>query len=106
MKRSFWAAAARQAAFYALLLAIWQLLFNLKFWPQYLFPSPGQVSETLVAGFADRSFLIGLAVSLRRLLWGYGISIVFGTSLGLVIGKVRVLDETLGGFFVGLQTLP
>ncbi|HTL70551.1 MAG TPA: ABC transporter permease, partial [Candidatus Eisenbacteria bacterium] len=105
LKKRLWAA-VRQAAFYAILLSVWQLLFNLKFWPQYLFPSPGQVAETLAAGFADRSLLIALAVSLRRLVCGYGISIVFGTLLGLVIGKVRVLDETLGGFFVGLQTLP
>lgn len=45
-------------------------------------------------------------MTLRRLLIGYGISVVFGVLIGLVIGKVRVLDETLGGFFVGIQTLP
>lgn len=97
---------ARQLAFYGLLLGIWQLLFNSKLWPQYLFPSPEQVLGTLADGFKDKSFLIGIAVSLKRILIGYGISVVFGVLLGLVIGKIRVLDETVGGFFVGLQTLP
>lgn len=96
----------RQLVFYALLVSLWQFLFSLKLWPQYLFPSPLQVGETLLNGFRDKSFLIGVAVSLRRLLVGYGISVIFGVSLGLLIGKVKVLDETVGGFFVGLQTLP
>ncbi|MCG3177243.1 MAG: putative aliphatic sulfonates transport permease protein SsuC [Candidatus Omnitrophica bacterium] len=98
--------ALTQAVFYGLLLAVWQTLFELKLWPQYLFPSPGQVGSALAYGFADNSLPIGILVSLKRLLIGYGISIVFGVMLGLVIGKVRLLDETVGGFMVGLQTLP
>ncbi len=96
----------KQVVFYALLLALWQLLFNLKLWPHYLFPSPGQVFETLLEGFKNKTLLIGIGVSLRRLVFGYAISVVFGTILGLLIGKIKLLDETLGGFFVGLQTLP
>ncbi len=96
----------RQIIFYSLLIGLWQFLFSLKLWPQYLFPSPGQVLETLGAGIADRSLLIGIAISMKRLIVGYGLSIIFGIILGLLIGKVRVLDETVGGFFVGLQTLP
>ena len=96
----------RQIVFYALLIALWQILFSLKFWPQYLFPSPQMVLETLAEGFKNKSFLFGIGVSMKRLLIGYGISVIFGTALGLVIGKYKVLDETVGGFFVGLQTLP
>ena len=97
---------ARQATFYFLLLAVWEFFFKLRIWPQYLFPSPEQVFETLVDGFKNKTFLFGIGVSLRRLVVGYAISVFFGTLLGLVIGKVKVLDETVGGFFVGLQTLP
>jgi NitT/TauT family transport system permease protein len=97
---------SRQVVFYALLLGLWQVLFNLKIWPQYLFPSPGQVFETLVNGFRDKSFLIGIAISMKRIFLGYGISVVFGVVLGLLIGKVKALDETVGGFLVGMQTLP
>ena len=96
----------RQIVFYALLLALWQVLFSMKIWPQYLFPSPEQVLETLIDGFKNKTFLIGIGVSLRRLAIGYGISIVLGMTLGLLIGKFKLLDETVGGFFAGLQTLP
>lgn len=96
----------RQIAFYALLVALWQFLFSLKLWPQYLFPSPAQVLDTLKEGFANKSFVFGIGVSMRRLLAGYVISVVFGVLLGLLIGKFKTLDETVGGFVVGLQTLP
>ena len=96
----------KQAVFYALLLGVWQFLFSLRVWPRYLFPSPGDVWQTLTAGFADKSFLMAIGISMKRILIGYSISVVFGTLIGLVIGKVKFLDETVGGFFVGLQTLP
>lgn len=97
---------ARQIIFYTVLIGLWKLLFFLKLWPPYLFPSPEQVLETLAEGFNNKTFLIGIGVSLRRLFLGYGISVLFGILLGLLIGKYKVLDETVGGFFMGLQTLP
>ena len=96
----------RQIVFYSLLVALWQFLFSMKLWPQYIFPSPGQVLETLADGFKNNTFFFAIGVSLRRLLIGYSISIFFGTILGLLIGKLKFLDETVGGFFMGLQTLP
>ena len=58
---------ARQVVFYGLLVALWKLLFWMKLWPQYLFPSPEQVLETLAAGLEDLYILgqppEGLAVT-------------------------------------------
>ena len=96
----------RQIAFYVFLLTLWQLLFSLKLWPQYLFPSPGQVFETLAEGFTNRAFLTAVTTSLRRLIAGYGISALCGVALGLFIGRRKWLEETIGSFLVGLQTLP
>jgi NitT/TauT family transport system permease protein len=96
----------KQFIFYAILVFLWQFLFSLKLWPQYLFPSPGQVLQTLGEGFKNASFLFAIGISMKRLLIGYGISVLFGTAFGLLIGKVKTLDETIGGFLVGLQTLP
>ncbi len=97
---------SRQLIFYALLIALWQFLFSLRLWPKYLFPSPEQVLETLGEGFRNKTFFIAIYVSLKRLLIGYSISVFFGMGLGLLIGKIKFLDETIGGFLVGLQTLP
>ena len=96
----------RQITFYLLLVALWQFLFSLKLWPSHQFPSPAQVIETLYEGFSNKTFSTAIAVSLQRLFVGYGISVFLGVALGLVIGKIKILDETIGGFFFGLQTLP
>ena len=98
--------AARLLVFYAGLLGVWSLLAELKIWPPYLFPTPWGVGEALYAGFQDHSFLIAIAVSMRRVLIGYAISVVLGLLLGLGVASSRFLEETMGGLLVSLQSLP
>lgn len=97
---------SRKLAFFGGLVAIWQVLALLNVWPEYLFPSPLAVAERLVAGFADGTFLIGIGVSMARVVAGYLISVVIGLPLGLLVGRVRLFDETVGSLLAGLQTLP
>ncbi|OHB96789.1 MAG: sulfate ABC transporter permease [Planctomycetes bacterium RIFCSPHIGHO2_12_39_6] len=92
--------------FYILLVGIWELLYRLGIWPAYVLPSVVSVCKTLIHGFHDQTFLIGIAVSMKRIAIGYGISIVIGILLGLLIGRVRIFEETLGSLISGLQTLP
>ncbi|HXA86458.1 MAG TPA: ABC transporter permease [Candidatus Dormibacteraeota bacterium] len=96
----------KHAIFYAALLGSWSLLAALKIWPPYLLPAPKGVMEALYAGFQDHSFWIAIAVSMRRVLIGYGISVVAGTVLGLGVASNKFLEETMGGLLVSLQSLP
>ncbi len=97
---------SRRLIFFGALIAGWGLLALLKLWPEYLFPSPLAVGERLVSGFADGTFLIGIGVSMARVVVGYVISLALGLPLGLLVGRVRVFDETVGSLLAGLQTLP
>ncbi|MEW6144649.1 MAG: ABC transporter permease [Thermodesulfobacteriota bacterium] len=92
--------------FYLLLVAVWEGVAALKLWPSYLFPSPLSVLRSLIAGFQDNSFTIGILESMKRVLIGYGLSIVGGVLIGLAIGRVKVLDETVGTIVLGFQALP
>lgn len=92
--------------FYIILFLLWEGLVLLKFWPEYIFPSPIKVFKTMIAGLQDLTFLIAIGISLRRILIGYGISILFGGSLGLLMSKFKSIDDTLCGLILGLQTLP
>ncbi|MGH7891861.1 MAG: ABC transporter permease [Thermodesulfobacteriota bacterium] len=92
--------------FYLLIIAIWEGVAALKLWPSYLFPSPLGVLSSLVAGFQDNSFTIGILVSMKRVLIGYGLSVAGGLLIGLAIGRVKVLDETVGTIVLGFQALP
>ena len=98
--------AARYIIFYGALLGLWMLLAKLKLWPPYLFPTPSGVWEELRGGFEDHSYWIAIAVSMKRVVIGYAISIVLGMILGLGISSNKFLEETMGGLLVSLQSLP
>jgi NitT/TauT family transport system permease protein len=97
---------ARQLAFYAAVVALWQLICELRIWPPYLFPSPLSVLASLQTGFSDRTFLIGMGISLKRIALGYGLSVLLGIVLGFLIATSEFVEATLGGVVLSLQSLP
>jgi NitT/TauT family transport system permease protein len=97
---------AEKLLFLLALLVVWQVLFKLRFWPPYLFPSPWSVFEALKYGVQDGSILAAVAVSMRRIAIGYGLSILIGLVLGLLIASNRLLENTLGSLVLSLQSLP
>lgn len=97
---------AKQIIFYGALLGIWALVAKLHIWPPYLFPAPWSVGEALWAGFSDHSFWVGIAVTMKRMLIGYSISVALGMIIGLGVASNKFLEDTLGGLLVSLQSLP
>lgn len=92
--------------FYGALLGLWALVAKAKIWSPYLLPAPRSVAESLYSGFQDHSFWIGIAVTMKRMLIGYGLSVIIGMILGLLLASNRLIEATLGGFLVSLQSLP
>ena len=90
--------------FVALIIGLWDMYLRVR--PSYLLASPVEAFQVLIAGVLDRSFLIGLGASLQRILIGYGISLFFGIPIGLLIGRFKFLDDTIGSFIGMLQVLP
>ncbi|TMD46055.1 MAG: ABC transporter permease [Chloroflexi bacterium] len=97
---------ARRTVFYILLLAFWQVLASLAIWPDYLFPGPLAVFNSLVNGFQNGLYLQSTFASLQRLAVGYIIALVVGMVLGLLIGSYPIFEETVGSLVLGLQALP
>ena len=91
---------------YFLFIAVWQAAASLKFMPDYLFPSPLGVFQTVLNGFGDGSMVIGIAVSMRRIFIGYAISLAIGIITGMALGSFRKLDEIIGPFLLGTRSLP
>jgi ABC-type nitrate/sulfonate/bicarbonate transport system permease component len=67
--------------FYLLLVSLWAAASRAGLWESYEFPAPGAVLRTLWAGLLDGSFLIGIAVSMKLIFIGYGLSVIAGTAL-------------------------
>lgn len=92
--------------FLILLGVLWQGVITIGHFPEWVYPSPGNVFKSFTEGFADGSFLQGISASLRRLLIGFSISMVVGMTLGFLIGRVKLIEETVGLLVLGLQALP
>jgi NitT/TauT family transport system permease protein len=92
--------------FFVGVAVLWEALFRLRLWPAYIFPSSLSVAQSIASGVANGTYLLAIAVSLRRIAVGYGLSLVIGIPLGLTLGRVRVFQSTIGTLVLGLQALP
>lgn len=96
----------RRAVFFLVLLAIWEGVARSGIWPDYLLPGPFAVLNALVAGFQKGLFLSAIVVSMQRIAFGYAIALAIGVTIGMLMGRIRVLDETVGSLVLGIQALP
>ncbi len=92
--------------FFALMIAGWEWLCRARIWSPVLVPSPLTVGEYLVSSARDGTMLQATLVTMKRLLIGYILSIVFGLPLGLLTARFKFVEDTLGVLALGLQTLP
>ncbi len=95
-----------QVVFFVGLFALWQIVITIGVWPEFIFPSPLGVVRALARGIENGTFLIGTVMSMQRILLGFGLSAVIGVGLGLLLGRVKLLDQTIGSMLLGLQALP
>ena len=93
-------------AFFVLLLGAWEALVRMKIWSPVLVPSPLNVASYLKAGLLNGDLERASYVTMRRLLIGYVLGLVFGLPLGLLTARFEFCEDTLGVIALGLQTLP
>ena len=96
----------RRAVFWLTLLMLWEGAARSGLWPSQLLPGPLAVLTALIDGLRSGLLVRGAVVSLSRLALGFGLSLVLGLMLGVLLTRVRWLDDTLGSLILGLQALP
>jgi len=94
------------AAFFLLLLLLWEALVRAKVWSSVLVPSPITVAQYLSSAVVDGTLLSASWVTMKRLLLGYVFGIAVGLPLGLLTARFKVCQDTIGLLALGLQTLP
>lgn len=93
--------------FYALLFGVWWIVAaRQQAAPSPLLPAPAEVGLFLKEAAIDGTLLRAVLTSVARVGLGYGISLIFGTLLGLALARVRLVEDLLGPAVVGLQSLP
>ena len=71
-----------------------------------MLPSPATVFDTLAGLFASGRAFEVVWTSLSRGVFGFAMSVVIGTLLGLAIARNRWLRASVGPLITGLQSLP
>ena len=95
-----------RVAGYLVLIILWESLTRLHLWPEYVFPSLSNVARAMYSDLANGTLLRGVAVSMKRILEGYSLSLLVGVSLGLLLARLKLLEETVGPILLGLRSLP
>ncbi|MFM7320473.1 MAG: ABC transporter permease [Armatimonadota bacterium] len=93
-------------AFLLLLGAAWWVVARLEIWPRYLVPAPLDVFSWMRDATSDGQLLPAVATSFIRVGFGFLLSVLLGTVLGILLTRFRLLDETVGTVVTGLQSLP
>ena len=94
------------AAFFAVLVLLWEAGYRAKLWSPVLLPSPRQVVSYLEGAVADGTLATATVITMRRLLVGYLIGVIIGLPLGLLTARWKLFGDTIGTLALGLQTLP
>ncbi len=97
---------ARTVGFYLVLVLLWEAVARRHIWDPMLFPGPSKVAGTLWDIGRDGTLLNATAVSLRRVFLGYGISMLLGLPLGILLATNKWVDDTLGSLVSAFQSLP
>ena len=79
-------------------LVIWQLVANARYFPVLFLPGPIDIAEAFVKLFQEGEIWIDIATSGQELIIGYGMAIVFGLSIGLLMGWYTRVQYTLDPF--------
>jgi NitT/TauT family transport system permease protein len=92
--------------FFVLLIVVWDLFTRFADVSPVMFPSPLNVGQYLWQSIQDGSLFSTTFVTMKRLLIGYIIGLIFGVPLGLFSARFPVVHDTIGQLALGLQTLP
>ena len=87
-------------------VAGWQVVFWLKLWPPYLFPSPNATWAEFVV-LARAGTLQSAAVdTLERIVVDFGLTLVLGVGIGVLMVYFKRFGRVMNSFSLGLQSFP
>ena len=92
--------------FFLALLLSWEFVARSGHYSPVMLPSPLNVLEYIWQATCDGTLWVATLVTMKRLMLGYGLGLLFGIPLGLITARFRLLQDPLGLLALGVQTLP
>jgi NitT/TauT family transport system permease protein len=90
----------------ATVLAVWQLVYLSGWKPSFVLPSPTTVLADLWTQAQHPVLWQAVWTTMGRALWGFGLALLIGTAVGVVVSRNRLLRASFGPIITGLQTMP
>lgn len=111
IKKTFQTEKIHVGLFYIVLIIVWQMIYwigteRLGWWKSYAFPSPLGVVESCRSLIEKGTLFQAFLYSIIRGTVGFGISVVIGLTLGIVLSLSEGIHRCLHPLLLGLQTLP
>jgi NitT/TauT family transport system permease protein len=104
--RRAWSAIWPKAIATAIVLVAWELVVLSGWRPSYVLPSPWAVLSRVAAEASSPGLWTAILVTMRRAIWGFGLAIVIGVGIGVLVSRFRILRSAVGSLIMGLQTMP
>jgi NitT/TauT family transport system permease protein len=104
--RRVWSVTWPKLAALAIGLLAWQVVVWSGWRPTYVLPGPMDVGRRLLTEVGKGETWRAVGTTLRRAGLGFGLALVIGTLLGVVVSRSRPLRVALGSLITGLQTMP
>jgi NitT/TauT family transport system permease protein len=101
-----WSGLWPQLLAFVVAVVLWQVVAWSGWRPASVLPGPLPVFHRLVNDLSSVNFYIGVAITLQRALIGYGIAVLAGSAVGLLVARVTILRRALGSALLGLQSMP
>jgi len=90
----------------AILVAAWQVVYWLRLWPPFLFPSPSSTAGEFVALVRAGTLESALLGTLWRIVIGFGLALALGFGTGVLMVHFKRFGRLMGSFSLGLQSFP
>jgi NitT/TauT family transport system permease protein len=89
-----------------LVLLIWQAVVWSGRWPEYVLAGPVETFGVLRERLTTAEYWEAIAVTMRRAVTGFAISVLIGLVVGALVSRIKVLRAAFGSLITGLQTMP
>ncbi|MEZ0089225.1 ABC transporter permease [Streptacidiphilus sp. EB129] len=90
----------------ALVLVLWEAVVLARWEPDWVLPGPAEVWQSMLGALRQGEVWPSVGQSVLHGLLGFVASVLIGTPLGLLVGRLRPLRVAVGPVLAGLQNLP
>lgn len=105
-KPARWKRILAKFVFFFLCIGLWQIVYMLRVMPPWLLPGPVDVVSKFIEVGRSGKLFESVALSMKRMFMGYGISVVGGLTIGVLTARSWIFKETVGSLILSLQSLP